>query len=467
MFLNIFDESFKRLGVIDVYEDLDFTTNYHSHSLLVATIDASRQNIKHFVNSNELRILTKSTDLSRGYIVDYADFKDGTKTDLMIIAKSLSVMLNWRMIERQQVFTGNIVSVINKFVEPFTMMSQNVKRILPNLVIGSSEFIDINIEAAYTDKPLDESLWDICVKNEISYEILMNHETKKYEFIVYSGKNRSTLQGTNPHIIFAAVFGNVISQSYLDDKSNYKSTAYVAGEGEGVVRKVLIINDEASGFARREVFFDARDLQSKYTNSSDTEVTMSPAEYEALLRERGLNKLADYPHIQTFINETDATSQYIYGRDYFLGDVTTSRNDKLSLITHSRVVVAKENYNKSGYSLKVEFGVAIPTIFERIKKEIKNVSVGSSGGGGGTDVTSVSQLNNDLGFITEEQIKQHVHTQISPSSTWVVSHGLNKYPTVTITDSADNEILGDMRYQGPNSIVVTFGFPITGKLICS
>ena len=467
MFLNIFDESFNRLGVIDVYEDLDFTTNYHNHSLLVATIDATESNIRHFVNSDDLRILTKSTDTKRGYIVDYADFKDGTKTDLVIIAKSLGVILNWRMIERQQVFTGNIVSVINKFVEPFTMTSQNVKRILPNLVIGSSEFIDINIEAAYTDKPLDESLWDICVKNEVSYEILMNHEAKRYEFIVYSGKNRSTLQETNPRVIFAAVFGNVISQSYLDDKSNYKSTAYVAGEGEGNARKVLIINDEASGFARREIFFDARDLQSTYKNSNDVDVTLTPAGYEALLRERGLNRLADYPHIQTFINETDATAQYVYGRDYFLGDVTTSRNDKLSLIMHSRVVVVKENYSKSGYSLKIEFGVAIPTVFEKIKKEIKNASVGSSGGGGGTDVTSVSQLNNDLGFITEEQIKQHVHTQISPSSTWVVSHGLNKYPTVTITDSADNEILGDMRYQGLNSIVVTFGFPITGKLICS
>jgi len=371
VFLNIFDESFKRLGVIGVYEDLDFTTNYHSHSLLVATIDASPQNIKHFVNSNELRILTKSTDLSRGYIVDYADFKDGAKTDLVIIAKSLGVMLNWRMIERQQVFTGNIVSVMNKFVEPFITTSQKLNRILPNLVIGPSEVININIEAAYTDKPLDESLWDICVKNEISYEVLMNHEAKKYEFVVYSGKNRSTLQAENPHVIFATVFGNVISQSYLDDKSNYKSTAYVAGEGEGVARKVLIINDEATGFARREVFFDARDLQSTYKNSNDADVTLPPSEYDALLRERGLNRLAEYPHIQTFINETDATAQYIYGRDYLLGDVTTSRNDKLGLIMHSRVVVAKENYSKSGYSLHVEFGTAIPTLFDKLKKAVR------------------------------------------------------------------------------------------------
>lgn len=376
MYLNIFNDSFNRIGSVDAYEDLEFTLNYYGHSLLVATIDASEDNILKFIaNDDEMRILTKSTDFRRGYVVDYADFRDSGKTEIVLIAKSLSTMLNWRIIERTQVESGNVVDVMNRFVSNNAINHPNPNRKLPNLVIGQSEVIDIITNETYTDKFIDESLWEMCEKHEISYEILMNHDTRKYEFIVFSGTNRTTVQQLNPHIIFSQAFGNVISQSYLDDKSNYKSTAYVAGEGEGAARTILKINDEVSGFKRREVFFDARDLQSRYNDDNNNEVIIPESRYTELLRERGFNRMADYKRIRTFTNDADSTSQHVYGRDYFLGDLTTSRNDRLGLVMHSRVVVAKENYNEKGYSLKVEFGEAIPNVFDKFKKAIKGASV--------------------------------------------------------------------------------------------
>lgn len=383
MYLNIFNENFMRLGIIDVYEDFDFTMNYYNHSLLVATVEASQENISHFITSDELRILTKSTDVSRGYIVEHADFKDDTKSEITLMAKSLSVMLSWRIIEGRQLFKGTITDVLNGFVNLNAVNPTLAKRKIPNLVIGIGDPINNAADEVYNNKPLDESLWEVCKKHEVSYEILMNHELKKFEFVVVSGADRSTLQESNPHIIFSESFGNVLAQSYLDDQSNYKSTAYVAGEGEGVARTVLRLHDNYSGFQRKEVFFDARDIQSKYTDEGSNEMTIPPAEYEALLRERGLNRLVDYQRIQTFTNDADSTSQHVYGRDYFLGDLTTSRNDKLNLIMHSRVVVVKETYSKEGYTLKIEFGVAIPTLFEKMKKEVKTIS-GSSGGSGGS-----------------------------------------------------------------------------------
>ena len=383
MDLNIFNETFERIGTLDSYEDVSFTLNYYGHSMLVATIDASPGNIERFIsNDDELRILTKSTDYNRGYVVDYAEFKDSDKTEIILIAKSLSIMLNWRIIERTQIYSGNIVDVMNSFVLANAINNPDPNRKIPNLVIGESDPINITTSETYTDKFIDESLWEMCEKNEVSYEILMNHNTRKYEFVVLNGSDRSTLQHANSHIIFSQAFGNVISQSYLNDKSNYKSTAYVAGEGEGSARTVLRINNEISGFRRREVFFDARDLQSKYNDEDNNEVVIPSSQYMALLRERGLNRMIDYKHIQTFTNDADSTSQHVYGRDYFLGDITTSRNDKLGLIMHSRVVVVKENYNETGYSLKVEFGAAIQNVFEKFKKAIKSagVSGGSSSG---------------------------------------------------------------------------------------
>lgn len=372
MYLNIFDDSFNRLNVIANYTEVEITRNYYNHSALILYIDATQLNIKLFVNQEEDRIITKSTDLKRGYIVEYADFTDDSKTEIMLIAKSLSIMTSWRIIEGQQRFTGNIEDVLKRFVNSNAINPTITNRKIPNLILGANTGIDIAADEVYNNKMLDEALWEICLKNEMSFEILMNHELKRYEFITFKGADRSTEQTTNPHVIFSKAFRNVNTQSYVDDKSNFKSTAYVAGEGENSNRTVLRLNDNLSGFKRREIFFDARDLQSNYTDENGSEITLSPSQYQALLRERGFNRLAEYGRVQTFKSDSDSNSQFKFEEAYFLGDKTTSRNDTLNLVVHSRVVVVKETYNRQGYSLKLEFGSAEPKLFDKLKKVMKN-----------------------------------------------------------------------------------------------
>lgn len=358
------------MGIIDDYTDLDFTLRYHNHSMLAAIIDASKDNIRHFF-TNELRIITKSTDTKRGYIVESVEFRDERKTEILIMAKSLSIMTSWRIVEGQQLFTGSVESILKSFVSANAINPAKPNRKIPNLVLAPNAGINIIAEEAYNNKMLDEALWEICIKHDISFEVLMNHTTKKFEFVVFQGADRSTEQTANPHIIFSKAFDNVLTQSYVDDMSNYKSTAYVAGEGEGDERTVLRLNDNLVGFNRREIFFDARDLQSNYKNENEEEVTLSPTEYEKILTERGFNRLSEYPRIQTFKSDNDSSSQFVFGEDYFLGDKTTSRNDEVGLVMHARVVVVKENYNENGYSSQIEFGTAVPTIIDKIKKVIK------------------------------------------------------------------------------------------------
>lgn len=465
MYLYIFDDNFNRLSVLSNYTEVEITRNYYSHSAMIIYIDATQKNIGLFINQEEDRIITKSTDLKRGYIVEYADFTDDSKTEIMLRALSLSIFTSWRIIEGQQRYTGNIETVIKSFVSTNAINPTNRNRIIPNLILGMNTGINIYVDEMYNNKQLDEALWEICQKNEISFEILMNHETRKYEFITYCGADRSTEQYENPHIIFSKSFRNVNTQSFVDDKSNYKSTAYVAGEGEGAGRITLQLNGSLTGFKRREIYFDARDLQSKYTDDEGQEITIPQAEYLALLQDRGLNRLVDYMRIQTFKSDTDSTSQYKFDEDYFLGDKTTSRSDVLNLVVHSRVVVAKEIYTREGYSIQLEFGSSTPNFFEKVKKELKNVASGGSSVSGNSP-TKISQLTNDSGYVTIEEIKPYVHSQVSPSVSWIVNHNLNKYPNVTVTDSADNVMLADVQYINLNTIKIDFGFAFSGKAIC-
>ena len=56
-----------------------------------------------------------------------------------------------------------------------------------------------------------------------------------------------------------------------------------------------------------------------------------------------------------------------------------------------------------------------------------------------------------------------VYTKGSPSATWVVNHNLNKYCSVTVVDSADNIVVGEVLYNSLNQVTLTFAGAFSGK----
>ena len=63
--------------------------------------------------------------------------------------------------------------------------------------------------------------------------------------------------------------------------------------------------------------------------------------------------------------------------------------------------------------------------------------------------------NTDKTFVFEQGIA---------SATWVVEHNLDKYPSVSIVDSAGNAQMPDeINYENENKITITFTAPFAGK----
>ena len=56
-----------------------------------------------------------------------------------------------------------------------------------------------------------------------------------------------------------------------------------------------------------------------------------------------------------------------------------------------------------------------------------------------------------------------VYTQSSPSAVWVINHNLNKYCSVTVVDSADNMVFGEVLYNSLNQVTLTFAGAFSGK----
>ena len=85
----------------------------------------------------------------------------------------------------------------------------------------------------------------------------------------------------------------------------------------------------------------------------------------------------------------------------------------------------------------------------------------------GTDVSGATKNFSITSIVNSTQFASHggttTHTQGSASSTWTVTHNLNKFPSVTIVDSNEEQIFGVVDYQSANTIVLTFSAAISGK----
>lgn len=62
---------------------------------------------------------------------------------------------------------------------------------------------------------------------------------------------------------------------------------------------------------------------------------------------------------------------------------------------------------------------------------------------------------------------RYVHDQPVSLTPWVISHGLGKFPGVTLVDSDMSEIEADVRHDSLNQVTVTFAVPVAGKAFLS
>ena len=69
-------------------------------------------------------------------------------------------------------------------------------------------------------------------------------------------------------------------------------------------------------------------------------------------------------------------------------------------------------------------------------------------------VLSGGLLNRDLNY---------VHNQTSASSSWDISHNLNKFPAVSVVDSAGNIVMGDVQHLTNKRVLITFNATFSGK----
>jgi len=57
----------------------------------------------------------------------------------------------------------------------------------------------------------------------------------------------------------------------------------------------------------------------------------------------------------------------------------------------------------------------------------------------------------------------YIFIQGPPSAIWVVTHNLNRQPSVTVVDTGDSVIIPSVHYDSANQVTLTFGSATSGK----
>lgn len=149
----------------------------------------------------------------------------------------------------------------------------------------------------------------------LGFRLIRQQDMSKLWFDIYVGSDRTTAQTTLPAVIFSPDMDNLQNTKELMSIDGAKNVAYVYSPAGFQMVFAEGVDPEVEGFERRVLPVDANDI-----------TTDSVSDVVAALQQRGYEELAKNRTYQAFDGEISQNSQYVYGRDYNLGDVLETRN---------------------------------------------------------------------------------------------------------------------------------------------
>lgn len=296
---------------------------------------------------------------------------DGEKT-YDVRGRTLEKYLADRIVWGTYVGSGKTSTLMYSMVNANAVNPTDLKRKIPWLECAEDDEVgkDVN-KYQKTGGTLYDALEGLANDSDIGFSVLFEPREQKLIFKVIAGKDLTQDNNEdNEPVIFSTELEDILSSSYYINSQDEKTIAFVQGEGEGSERKSTVVGDNTlEGFKRKELYVDARDLQSIVTNDNGTETQLTNAEYIGTLAQRGDEKLSEYVIVETFESQLRQFGdvQYEFGVDYKKGDKVTVIDERLGIMVSARITMVEEQFDEE-YNLVLTIGYSSPTILKKVKR---------------------------------------------------------------------------------------------------
>lgn len=359
------------IGIIDTAK----STIWHSSYFGVGDFEVyALATSEHLSLLKQGRYITRPDDIEIG-IIERVEITQNAQDGLMIIASGrfAKSFLDRRLIyqlsgktNKATILRGNVESAARALVANNAIScSWNVARNVPFLELGEHS----GSTAVIRDESGRATQKQVSYQNLLEYTdslleeygmgatVLLDDETKKLRYTVYSGVDRSTdNEAGNEPIIFSREFDNLVESTYEADDTEEKNVALIGGEGEGIQRFYSILEGSEVGLARREVFVEGSEISKKYQTESQEEAEYTDAEYKEMLDSLGKQKLAQMIAIERFAGTLDIThGNWILNKDFALGDIVTVQDNQIGKYASVRITEVTEVQDENGYTVEVTY----------------------------------------------------------------------------------------------------------------
>lgn len=349
MNIKLLDKNYAILGEIDDFYSLVWTRKYFDvgEFQLHAKPNAALQQARYLYRDDTLetgrinRFDSAQTETGERYFILSGKFLEGFLSDRIITPVYTSPSSRQVGMIIGDLITRNMISPVD------------VARRISNVRMGSIAATTAVPSLQVTYDNLKEYIYELCLQYGCSVRAVYDFMTNEIEFQVWNGLDRTQDQSINSWAVFSDTYDNINQIEYYKDESDYRNFAYVAGEDSGTSRVIVEINNVGSGEDRKELYVDARDLQSK----DEDDNTIPAATYRNILEQRGSEKLSTW---LTLENVNCSISVYnkslVYRQDYDLGDICTVQYNELGITVEKRITECTETWESGALSVETVFG---------------------------------------------------------------------------------------------------------------
>lgn len=353
----IYDNSKTRIGILQNEESVQWLENYQSPGEVKIVARVTADNLSMLIEGNRLY----NTDSDTVAIIRQVQTVEGEGENSIIVRGVLTAqMLDQRVV----MATENITNVEAGMYAIYSKNRRGMS-IEPGTAIGYTEIVDTEI-TWNTVLDAEESLAE---SSGLGFSVKFDPEAATETLKVYKGVDRTDVNSPDYVGYFGTDVGNIVKVQITSGTENFKNVAVVAGEGEGAARKVRIVSlGNVQGDDRRELYVDARDVQSEYqiatpTGEVDekgnptytyTQGTYTVTEYNALLDTRGVESLAEC--LKTFEITCDVTQDNMeFGKEYLLGDRMPIKLPEYGIYASAVVASVNQIYENTGKTVALTF----------------------------------------------------------------------------------------------------------------
>lgn len=354
------NNAFKRIAVIDDYNEISFSRKMYEAGEFTVTINQNIPNAKLFEIGTFIQFGSDKYDIGEINNITTPIGAEGKGSqNLVITGHDLRYLFKRRVIKNcnangkwEMTAKGEIV--MRSLIQDQCGTNAEAKRRLPieNVIPTSENAIGKEFSISESFSNLYDVLVTIATQSETGWRIRFESGTMTLEF--YEGEDLSA------SVFFSTEFDSLQDGEFNETTDAYSNTVYIGGKGQGDQRDIYEGEDgNPEGMDR----FESWDDQSSLTDES---------EYE----NEAKSMLAQYGDITTVQGTALAKNPYVYKENYNVGDVIKISFSGKSART--RILSITEHWSGRGqYAIDFEFGKPMNNLAGQLQLMLRQIQKAS------------------------------------------------------------------------------------------